>query len=189
MPASAVAAGAQSYSWMVGIGIGVLVMLLRNLRPRKLKIERLWLFPLLYLVILGALLYAAPPAWTPLNIGLCVAAALVGAGIGWQRGRLMRIVIDPETHELTSQASIIGLVLILAVMAIRAGLRSYVAQNPGALPISGIVATDALVVLAVAMLTVQRMEVWLRARKLLADAVEAKAAGQTAIVESVGGQG
>jgi hypothetical protein len=48
-------------------------------------------------------------------------------------------------------------------------------QNAATLPFSAIALTDALLALVVAMMVVQGLEMWLRARRLLAEARAAKA--------------
>ena len=113
-----------------------------------------------------------------------IAALAAGCGLGWQRGRLMRIDINPETHEMTSQASIVGVAFIMVVMVARMGLRSLLQGNAGFLHVPTAVIADGLVLLAVGMLATQRLEVWLRARKLLAQAQAAKARAVEARVES-----
>ena len=156
--------------------LAAVVIIVRNSQARKLKVERLWMFPIVYLVLLGVLLYAAPPAFTPLSVAVLAAALAVGAGLGWQRGRLIRIDVDPETHEMTAQASIIGVVFILVVMLARYGMGMFLSGNASLAGVPAATVLDALVVLAVGMLTTQRIEIWLRATKLLEASKAAKLA-------------
>jgi hypothetical protein len=100
------------------------------------------------------------------------AAIAAGAAIGWQRGRLTHITVDPATHGLTSKASPIGLMLILALFALKFGLRSVpILQD---LPVSAAVLTDASLLFAIGLMVTQRFEMWQRATRLLADARAAK---------------
>jgi hypothetical protein len=99
-----------------------------------------------------------------------VLAALMGAGIGWQRGRLTRINLDPETGVLTSQASPAAVILIVAVFALRYGLRFWLLQHPGK-GAQALVATDALLLFSVGMISVSRIEMWIRCRRLMAAGV------------------
>ncbi|HUZ13594.1 MAG TPA: hypothetical protein VMU93_12165 [Caulobacteraceae bacterium] len=160
--------GASPLSYLVPLAAVLLIVVLRNSRPRKLRIERLWLYPAIYLVLMAGALAAAPPPLTPINLGALVLGFAIGAGLGWQRGRLTHIHIHPETHDLTSRASPIGLFFIFAIVALRYALRGVLTQPIAGVPV--IAATDALLVMAVAMLSTQRLELWLRARKLLAEA-------------------
>src|SRR5580704_2338579 len=97
-------------STIIPIVIVVAVVLLRNSRARRLRIETLWVFPVIYIGLLASSLAAAPPPITPLSVGILVAAFLIGAAMGWQRGRFTEIRIHPETHDLSAQQSPIGMV-------------------------------------------------------------------------------
>jgi len=165
-------------SLILPLGIAVVILIARNARPRKLRIERLWIRPVLFIAIMGASLVAAAPAPTVANIALLAAAGLLGAALGWQRGRLMQIHIHPETHDLTMRASPLGLVFILVLLGARYGLRSFMGESSQILGVSLIAAADAFVLLTVAMMVVQGIEMWLRASRMLTDAQAAKAQGQ-----------
>ena len=162
--------GASWLSYVVPMAAVVAVVLLRNSRPRRLRIETLWVLPTLYVVLLGSALAAAPPPITPVAIGLLIAAFAIGAAIGWQRGRLMQIHIHPETHDMTSRASPIGILFILGVLVLRYAARDLLAGNAAMLHVPVIAIGDAFSVLAVAMLATQRIEVWRRASHMLAEA-------------------
>jgi hypothetical protein len=157
-------------SYLVPMAVVLLVVVLRNSRPRRLKIERLWLYPAIYAVLLVSALAAAPPPVTPLSIGLLVAGLLIGGAIGWQRGRFTQIHIHPETHDLSSRASPIGLVFIFAVLVLRYAARDFLAGDATGLHLPIVAVGDAFIVLAVTMLSVQRLELWIRASRMLAEA-------------------
>ena len=163
---------------LLPLAIVVPLLIVRNARPRKLVIERLWIRPVIFLALMGLALAAAVPPITVDNVALMVAALLIGLGLGWLRGRTMRIEIHPETHDLTARASPIGLVFIFALLFVRYGLRGVLADNAGVLGISIIAAADAFVLLAVGTMVAQGLEMWLRASRLLAEAQAAKAGGQ-----------
>jgi len=150
---------------LVFIGLAIL----RNARRRNLKIERLWIAPV---IILAATLLTLSQQHMPgpAMIGGDVAALALGAMLGWWRGRFTKITVDPATHALTSQASPVGMILILAIFAIRMGVRSYATQNAGALHVSVTDITDAFLLLAVGLVCAQRLEIALRANRLLAEA-------------------
>ncbi len=155
------------------MAVVVAVVLLRNSRPRRLRIETLWVLPTVYVALLALALYEAPPPVTPVAIGLLALGIVVGAAIGWQRGRLMQIHIHPETHDMTSRASPIGLVFILGVLMLRYAARDLLAGNAASLHVPIVAIGDAFITLAVAMLSVQRLEVWMRASRMLAEAKSA----------------
>src|ERR1700757_3585812 len=110
--------------------IAVAVIVLRNARERRLKVERLWVSPALFMVITG-LTFANQPPPDSAYLAADVAALALGALAGWWRGRLTRIAVDPQTHALTSKTSPLGMLLILAIFAVRYGLRSFDAQTAG----------------------------------------------------------
>jgi hypothetical protein len=163
-------AGASLQSYLLPLGIALIVIVARNLRPRRLRIERLWIGPAIYLVLMVSALSATPPPVTPVSIGLLVLGFVLGAGLGWQRGRLTRIDIHPETHDLTSRASVFGLILIFAILALRSGLRLISADEAGVIGVPIVAVADAVLVLGVATIATQRLELWLRARRMLEEA-------------------
>ena len=167
--------GAQLYRFIIPVAVVLLVLVLRNNRPRKLRIELLWVRPVLFTAILLATLIAAPPPLTTLSLALMAGGLVIGCALGWQRGRFQRIQVDPETHALTTRASPIGMVFILALMMARLGLRDILAQNAATLHLPAAAAINALIVLAAGMFITQGLEMWLRARKLLAEAQARKA--------------
>jgi hypothetical protein len=160
--------------WVYLIPVLVIgLVILRNARARHLKVERLWVSPLL-LLFLTATTFSQQHMPTPTMIAVDVAALVLGATLGWWRGRFTRITINPETHDLTSQASPLGMVLILAIMVLRQGVRGYAAANAGALHVSLVDITDAFLLLAVGVVCAQRLEMALRANRLLTEARAAK---------------
>ena len=116
-------------------------------------------------------------------IAAIVAGLALGAVVGWYRGRLTRISIDPETHAMTSQSSVWGVVLIGALFVVRFGLRDYIMQGgmeqaAGAhakLGETATLITDGLLAFSVGMMGMARVEIWMRASKMLAEAQAAKA--------------
>lgn len=146
--------------------LAVAMIVLRNARERRLKVEQLWVSPLLFLALTG-LMFANQPPPSPGLIALDVAALALGALGGWWRGRLTRITVDPATHALTSKTSPVGMLLILAIFGLRYALRSFGAQTAGMLHVSALAITDALMLLAVGIVCTQRLEIALRATRLL----------------------
>src|SRR6185437_2875378 len=162
--------GAPLASYLVPLGVAAVIIILRNSRPRRLKLERLRVGPAIYLFLMAAALSQPPPPITPVSIAILAGAFALGAAIGWQRGRLTQIHIHPETHDLTSRASPIGLLFIFAILVVRYAARDLLAGNAGTLHLPIVAITDGFLLLAIAMLSVQRLEVWQRATRMLADA-------------------
>src|SRR5215469_13702055 len=129
--------------YLIPVGVAVAVIILRNSRPRRLRIETLWVLPAIYVALLASSLAAAPPPLTPVSLGMIGLGLMLGAAVGWQRGRFTQIDIHPETHDLTSRQSPIGLVFIFAILAVRYGARSLLTADAGTLHIPVVAALDA----------------------------------------------
>lgn len=148
------------------IVIGLVIF--RNARARRLRVETLWIAPLMILLLVGlSLSQEGMP--TPAMLGLDIAALVVGALLGWWRARFTKITVDPQTHQLTSQASPVGMLVILAIFAVRYGLRIYAMQNAGALPLPVGGIADAALVISVGLVCAQRLDLALRASRLLSE--------------------
>ena len=114
------------------------------------------------------ILASAPPRgldWLSLILALAV-----GAGLGWVRGSTMHITVDPQTHALNMRASPAAMILLAALVVLRLGLRSLLVGNATVLHLSAALITDLFLMFAVGLLSVQRIEMAIRARKLLAAA-------------------
>ena len=132
-------------------------------RARRLRLETLWIVPALYTLVTASVLYQTLPQgiqW------LYVALALVVGGlIGWRRGAMMRINVDPETHTLNQQASPAAMLFILVIIIVRQGLRT----EASGLGLNAAFLADLAVVFALGMFSMTRLEMFLRARRMLAE--------------------
>jgi membrane protein CcdC involved in cytochrome C biogenesis len=172
---------AKLISYVAPVAIVILVVFLRMRRMsqmRPLRLERLWIYPAVLTVITLMTMAAAPP--TIGDAPWLIAAAVLGGVIGWYRGKMMHILVDPDTHALNQKASPAALVFIIALLLIRFGLRGALTSEASSWHISVNMITDAFLVLAVAMFGMTRVEMFIRAQRLLAEAREAKANGATA---------
>jgi len=163
-------------------GLTLLVIMFRLRRmaqSRRLQVERLWIVPTIFAIIAALTFVQTPPHLSdaPWLAGI----ALLGAMVGWYRGKMMRITIDPQTHALNQSASPAALLFLLAVFAFRYGVRFALAAEAPVWGISVNLLADGPLLFAVAMLAVQRLEMFVRARRLLR---EARAAHTTAPVTS-----
>ena len=151
------------------------VVLRRNMKGRRLRVEWMWVRPVI-LLALGAVVLSQSAA-PSLLMGAAMAAALVaGAGLGWMRGKMMRITVDPETHMATMQASPIAVAFIVGLVAVRYGARALLAETAPTLHVNLAGATNVLLVLAIGLVVAQQLEMWLRCRRLITDSKVAKAA-------------
>jgi hypothetical protein len=142
----------------------------RSLTARKLNMDRMLLLPGV-LVLVSLYLFASDPPRDPLTWSLFAAALAVGGVIGWHRGKLTIISHDAETGELTAKPSVAAVILILMVFAARFGLRFWLASQPGAGHNHiAVVATNALLLSTVGVIGIQRVEMYVRCRRLIAAA-------------------
>ncbi|MDB5472330.1 MAG: hypothetical protein JWR84_3890 [Caulobacter sp.] len=154
----------QTYGPLIGIGIAAAVMLLRARggKAKPMNVVTMWIIP--------AMLFTAFVAVTAtshlhgLDYGWVIGAFVIGGALGWQRGRMMPIHIDPDTGKPMIKTSVAALVFILALMAVRIALRQVLAQYANSLLV-----TDAFMALAVGLLGVARIEMFIRARRLQAE--------------------
>ncbi len=155
-----------SYAVTGGIILVVLALRLRRMGAmRPLKLETLWVVPALYLVVGALMFWQLPPTgWTAIA---CAAALVAGAGLGWQRGKMMHIHVDPVTHALNQKASPAAMFFLIALIVIRAGARSVLSQGTD---LSPAMLTDPLIAFALGMFTLTRVEMYLRAKRLLEEA-------------------
>lgn len=167
--------GPQAMSILIGLAIAVPILLLRNARPRKLRLELLWVRPgLLLLAGLSSFLRTPPPV-DLLSLAVMTAGFALGGALGWQRGRLMRIEVDPQTHQMTMRASPGAMIFILVLMVLRMSASGTVLQTLGSTHIPVTVVVDALILFSLALMLLQSVEIGIRGRRLLAEAQAAKA--------------
>ena len=145
------------------------IVILRNSRARTLRIERLWITPAIVMTLTVLTFVASPPP-TPVGIVMDFVALALGAGLGWWRARASRFTVDPETHVITSKVSPVGMLLILGIFAARYLLRSLLTADSTVLHVSAIEAGDSFLILAVGLVSAQRLEWLVRARRMLAAA-------------------
>src|SRR4029079_18718651 len=129
---------------------------------RPLKLETLWIVPALYLAVAALMFWQLPPTgWVAIASAIGLA---IGAAVGWQRGKMMHIHVDPETHALNQKASPAAMLFLIVLIAVRAGARSVLGETSG---VSPAMLTDPLIAFASGMFTLTRLEMYLRAKRLL----------------------
>jgi NAD/NADP transhydrogenase beta subunit len=147
----------------------VLFLRLRSMgKARPLRLERLWIVPALYLA-LTVFLFAE---MTPHGLGWLWAALAfaIGGAIGWYRGAAMKISVDPETHALNQTASPLAFLVIVALIGLRYAIRAGAAYEAGLGNVDVALITDCLVAMALGLLSMTRLEMYLRGSRLLDEA-------------------
>lgn len=147
----------------------VAIVILRNARPRTLKVERLWVAPTIVALIMLVPMALGPPP-KPLGLALDLACVLAGAALGWWRGRASGFTVDPQTDVVTSRVSPLGMLLLLGILGLRSVLSTALKGQAASLHLTALDVTEALGLLVVAVVGVQRLEWWLRARRMIAAA-------------------
>jgi hypothetical protein len=158
-------------NYAIPVIIIVLVMALRwrrMSRTQRLRLETLWVLPAIYLAIVALTFAALPPsaagwAWSAL-------ALVVGAAIGWYRGRMMRITVDTETHALSQQASPAAFLLLIVLVVARSAARQEFGGDYGQTGHGATLATDVAMAFALGLIGAYRIEMLLRGRRLLREA-------------------
>ncbi len=146
------------------IGLVLFFRIRRMSQLRPLKISQLWIVPAIYLVLVALMFARGLPSST--GWAICIGALAVGSVLGWQRGRTIHIAIDPETQTLNQKASMAGILFIVALVAIKFG-----AQAEGqALHFDLALLTQALGMLGLGLFTLTRVEMYLRAKRMLEEA-------------------
>jgi hypothetical protein len=143
-------------------------------RKRPLSQGTLWVIPALFLAITVANFVGYPPALG--DVPWLVVAAVLGGLLGWQRGRLMKIWVEPQDGQLMVQGSPWALIFLAALILLRIGLRSGLEMEAQSWAISPALINDGFVVFALGLFGVMRAEMALRAKGLR----EAHAAGKDA---------
>ena len=157
--------------YLIAVPLALMFLFFRLRRmqqARRLRVEWLWVTPALLTVFTVLAFLPAPPAgmdW------LWMALALVfGGALGWYRGKMMHITVDPETHVVNTRASPAAMYFIVLVLVARMGLRYVALGEAQAWHVKATLITGLFLVFAVGLLGVQRIEMFLRAQRLLVEA-------------------
>ena len=157
------------YALIMGVAILVIALRMRRMsKERPLRIEQLWIVPGIYALIAAFLYYRFPPHGT--TILWCGVALALGAAAGWWRGRMMDIKVDPQTHAISQKASPAAMIFLLALIAVRYGAREVASLNGPVTHMDVMAVTDILIAFALGLLSMQRYEMYLRAKRLLGEA-------------------
>lgn len=157
------------YALVLGVALVVITLRLRRMsQERPLKIEHLWIVPGIYALIAAMLYWRFPPHG--MTILWCAIALAVGGAAGWQRGRMMRISVDPETHAIRQKASPAAMLFLLGIIGVRYATQTAARMGGAAWHVDVMTVTDVLIAFALGLLTMQRVEMYLRAKRLLGEA-------------------
>lgn len=147
-------------------------------RPQPLKLKRLWIRPAIILLACALVLFAPQPGthlvrhFTAMEWGWLALAGALGAAIGWQVGRTMKIEVHPEDGTLVTTGGQAAILVLVMLVLIRMGLKTGVAIQAETWHLDALLISDASIVFTAALFTVRSLEMFLRARQVM------KAAGR-----------
>jgi Kef-type K+ transport system membrane component KefB len=137
--------------------------------PRKLRIRSMWVMPAVIAVGAAAALASAPAPGVKIWFGYAF-ALVFGLMIGRLRARHMDMQVDYETGHVTTKATPIGIILVIALFALRYALKlifpQLSAQPGGHLAGSALIWTDAALLFSCGLVWGRVVMLWLRARLL-----------------------
>lgn len=150
------------------IAVILLIRARRIGRERPLRIRFMWIVPALVILVVGILFFSMPPppiGWAALVVGLAA-----GAALGWRRGQMMALRVDCETGTLWQTQSVASFMVVLAIIGLRLLVKDVFGGDPTQphfVPWA-VAVTDLLMGVALGVIVFTRVEMYLRARQLLA---------------------
>lgn len=156
---------------LIAIAVVIPLVLLRNRRPRVLRPQYLWVTPVIVSALIGFGIWgmsvsgrgSAPTE--PLSLLILAVGLALGCAFGWQRGKMTTIYKEPD-GSLRAQASPIGIVIIVAVLVARRALEPWLEAHAADWHVNPNAILEAFMLFAAGMVVVQRIEMWIRAKRI-----------------------
>jgi len=128
----------------------------------------MWVVPVVVLPLIGMGLFFTPHQPFGPVAWLAFAAALaLGAAFGWWRGKTVTIQKMAD-GVLKAKASPLGVIVLVALLAGRTALRGFLETHAAGWHVDAAVFTDAFLLFAVGLIVAQRLEMYIRARRVMA---------------------
>ncbi|QYE35590.1 cytochrome c biogenesis protein CcdC [Polymorphobacter sp. PAMC 29334] len=144
--------------------IGVLVI--RRRKPQRIRIERLWIMPVLMTAFIGSGLYYTPhAAFHPLTYAAFAIALAVGLIAGWFRARTVPMSFDAASGTVVTEPSIVAIVVLVALFAGRSLLRMALVGSATGIDAGTI--SDGFLLFAVGLIVGGRIEMFVRGQRLI----------------------
>ncbi len=178
----------QSQAYLYAIPLLLLMVafqMWRGSRVSPLRIERMWIFPLLFFVIIALAVISLPPPLNAFSIAAFTLAMVAGAAIGWLRGMTIKITVNAETKQLSSLTPPNNLLIFVGIFLLRFGLRAFLTEHEEDWHISAAAITDGLLIFFGAMIIAMRLEMWMCARRLLASVDARRARSEARPAEAI----
>jgi hypothetical protein len=143
------------------------IRLRRTRQERPMSLRSMWIAPGLYLAAVVVVLAKNPPS----AIGWAAAAVafVLGAVLGWQRGQLFDLRLDPDSGRLLKRRSPAAVLLLGGVVALRFAAGGLLGAAPTSMASgsAAMVLTDVTMAFLLGLLGFTRIELYVRARRLL----------------------
>src|SRR3954470_3314332 len=145
----------------------------RMTKARPLKLERMWIGPAIFLAITALVLIAPGPHgephhWALQALAWLVPAGAVGAAAGWYWGRTMAIEVHPEDGTLMVKGGQAAILVLVILILLRTGLRTGLEVEGKAWDLDALLISDASIVFTALLFTVRSVEMYIRARRIMA---------------------
>ena len=141
-------------------------------RPQPLKLKRLWIRPMVLVLVAAMVLWAPVPGVSRHFIlsewAILLLAGGIGAVAGWYFARTMKIEVHPEDGTLMVQGGQAAALVMLALILGRSGINTGVRLEGEAWHLDVLLITDALIVFTAALFTLRSIEMYLRAKRVMA---------------------
>jgi len=148
----------------------------RMSKAQPLKLNRLWIRPVLILAVVTLVLLAPQPGhhavrhFASLDWAWLAVCAALGAVGGWYWGRTMAIDVHPEDGTLMVTGGQAAILVLVMLVLLRLGLRAGLEVEGKALNLDALLISDASIIFTAALFTVRAIEMYIRARRIMSRA-------------------
>lgn len=149
------------------IVVALLIRLRRIGRWQRLRPGMLWIVPAIFGLLTAMILWQFPPVgagWFWVMFGIAA-----GGFFGWQRGRLVEIRIDPGSGNLLQRSSPTAFLFLGLLVVVRWVLHGAIGVIDARWHLGAMLVSDIFIAFAAGVLSLYRLELYLRARRLQRD--------------------
>ena len=147
------------------IAVALVIRWRRMGKSQRLRPGLLWIVPAIFILLAAAMFWQFPPppeGWPWVALGLAA-----GGALGWMRARFIELSFDPGTRRLYQRSSPAALIFIAALVLVRWAMHSAVMIGDARWHLGAMLVSDIFIAFAVGVLSFYRIEIYLRARRLL----------------------